>query len=106
LLPAVTSAIIDAAMNETTVELTVGPGCCIECAAKREYNRMVLRIMTSDEPPAQDAESRLELLVEFLETADFPLLRGSNEIFDGTREALCLLGRSTDGKPFVSVTGR
>ncbi len=97
------SATIDRAMGKAKVELAVGIDCCIECAAKREYNRMVLHIMAADDQPTPDDESRLDLLLEFLETADFSNLRGSNENLDGTRDARCLLGRSLDGKPSVSV---
>jgi hypothetical protein len=100
---AVTSATIDPGMEEATVELAVGIDCCIECAAKREYNRMVLRIMTADDPPTQDDEFRLNLVLEFLETADFSKLRGSDVNLDGTGEARCMLRRRPDGMPSVSV---
>jgi hypothetical protein len=90
-------------MNETTIVLTLGEGRCIECAAKHEYNMQVMRIMTSEGPPGPDDEARLDLLVEFLENADFAALRSSGEALDGTKNSRCLLKRSADGKPRVSV---
>lgn len=90
-------------MEAQDIELSIGVDCCIECSAKREYNRMVLRIMTADDPPTPDDESRLDLLREFLETADFCNLRGSDENLDGSKDARCLLRRYPDGKLSVSV---
>ena len=92
-------------MDGPSIELEIGVGCCIECAVKHEYNRTMMRIMTSDALPSLEEESRFELLQEFLETADFSELRGSDPNLDGTREAHCLLSRTPDGKPHVSVPG-
>ncbi|MBN2160142.1 MAG: hypothetical protein JW807_12160 [Spirochaetes bacterium] len=90
-------------MEETTIELLLGDGCCIECAAKRTYNAMVLHLMTAEEAPAPDVEGRLDLLLEFLETSDFSRLRGSDEALDGTSNSRCLLRRDDDGKPLLTV---
>jgi hypothetical protein len=90
-------------LEETTVDLLIEEGCCIECASKREYNRMVMHIMTNDAPPGPGDEARLELLREFLEHADFAFLRSSDESLSGTRKARCVLERNGDGVPCVSV---
>jgi hypothetical protein len=85
------------------IELILGQGCCIECAAKREYNRRMARIMTSDVKPEMDDESKMELLLDFLETADFAALRASDDSLAGIKDSRCLLRMSGDGKPYVTV---
>ena len=90
-------------MEDTTVELLVGEGCCIECAAKREYNKMVLQIMTADDPPGPFEEFRLELLLDFFEHADFAFLRSSNESFSSIKDAHCFLKRNDEGTPYITV---
>ena len=90
-------------MDEILVELQLGDGCCIECAAKHAYSKMVLDVMTSEETPGPDTETKLELLVEFLQSSDFAQLRGSNESLAGVKEARCSLHRDENGHPCVSV---
>lgn len=90
-------------MKSIEMTLETSDGCCIECAAKHAYSKMVLDIMTSDTMPGPDAESMIELLVDFLETADFAQLRGSDESLAGIKNARCRLHRDTNGDPYVSV---
>lgn len=90
-------------MDQIAVELLLGEGCCIECAAKREYNRMVLEVMAAEDVPGPDVEARLDLLLDFLESADFSRLRGSDEALSGVREARCQLCRNSEGKPVLSM---
>ncbi|HNW29696.1 MAG TPA: hypothetical protein PKN50_14560 [Spirochaetota bacterium] len=90
-------------MDGISVELRLGNGCCIECAAKHAYNKMVLDIMTSENAPEPGTEEKLDLLVEFLQGADFAQLRGSSECLAGVKEALCSLHRDDKGHPSVSV---
>jgi hypothetical protein len=90
-------------LNNTEIELNLGQGCCIECAAKHEYNKCVARIMTSDATPGPDEESKMELLLDFLETADFAALRASDEGLAGIKDSRCLLKIGDDGKPYVTV---
>ncbi|HOT46483.1 MAG TPA: hypothetical protein PLM53_13855 [Spirochaetota bacterium] len=90
-------------MDETILVLQLGDGFCIECAAKHAYNKMVLDIMTSDDTPGPGIESMLDLLVDFLEGADFAQLRGSHEALAGVKESRCSLHRDEHGHPCVSV---
>ncbi len=90
-------------MDEISIDLQLGNGCCIECAAKRAYNKMVLDIMTSEDAPEPGTEAKLDLLVDFLQGADFALLRGSDESLAGVKEARFSLRRDENGHPCVSV---
>ncbi|MEJ5186778.1 MAG: hypothetical protein WHT46_06830 [Candidatus Geothermincolales bacterium] len=51
---------------------------CLETAAKVEYEALALSILRGEEP-GEEGEERLELLREFLETADFRSLRAQTE---------------------------
>lgn len=90
-------------MEAVEITLATAEGCCIECAAKRAYNKMVLDIMAAEDNPGQEVEARLDLLLDFLEHADFSELRGSDEALAGTRDARCLLKRDAEGMPHVSI---
>ena len=50
---------------------------CLETAARKEYERLVLSILREEE--GEEAGERLDLLREFLEKADFRSLRASSE---------------------------
>jgi len=56
-------------------------GHCIETAAKRKYEELVSELLKEDNP---EKEKQLELLVEFLEKADFRELRKKG--FDGSKK--------------------
>ena len=64
---------------------------------------MVLHIMAAEDTPGPDVESRLDLLLDFLETADFGALRSSDERLAGTRDGRCILMKHDDGTPFVTI---
>lgn len=85
------------------MELLVGDGRCIEHAAKDKYNRMVARIMASDGPQDPMEEARLELLLDFFNSADFAFLRSSDERLSGIKNVLCLLKRNEEGIPCVFI---
>ncbi len=85
------------------MELLVGDGRCIEHAARDAYNRMAARIMAADGPHDPAEVARLELLHDFLKSADFALLRSSDERLSGIKNALCVLKRNGEGIPCVSV---
>lgn len=51
---------------------------CLETAAKVEYEALALSVLRGEEP-GEEGEERLELLREFLETADFRSLRAQTE---------------------------
>lgn len=90
-------------MGDATVELLVGDGRCIEHAARDEYKRMAARIMAADDPPDPADEARLALLLDFFNSADFALLRSSDERLSGIKKARCILKRNEEGIPCVSV---
>ncbi len=90
-------------MKNINIELHLGDGQCIECAAKHEYNRQAIRIMASEDQPTQNDELKLELLLEFLDNADFAALRSSSESLSGFKKCRCLLQRNNEGKPSVAI---
>jgi len=58
-------------------------GHCIETAAKRRYEKIILELLNA-EVEDKEKEKELEMLTEFLKVADFTELRRSG--FDGRRE--------------------
>ncbi len=88
-------------MDEHTVTLYM-KGHCIETEAKRELRRITeLLISTDDESVIKIAAASLELLREFLETADFNSLRSSDERLAGIRPGCCKIGYDSAGRPGV-----
>lgn len=69
--PAKTFATIENTMKDPHIILTVGGGHCIEHAAMREYKRMTDMIMDSPGVVTGEQEAAMELLLDFLENADF-----------------------------------
>ncbi len=51
---------------------------CLETAARKEYERLALALLRGEEED-EEAGQRLEILREFLETADFRSLRAQSE---------------------------
>ncbi|MCU0849464.1 MAG: hypothetical protein MUD12_16400 [Spirochaetes bacterium] len=90
-------------MERVTVELFIQEGCCIECAAKREYNRLFMRIMEGIEHPGSCDESRMDLLLDFLKQSDFSALRASDEGLSGMKSSHCVLERNSNGMPCLSI---
>jgi len=90
-------------VEKPIVDLVLGGDCCVECAAKRAYNRLVLDIMEAEDAPGPDVEARLDLLLDFLKHADFGALRSSDERLAGEIDARCRLYRGADGAPSVSI---
>lgn len=89
--------------KKTSIILKTG-GHCIETSAKREYMRLTAMILESaDETVPPEMEYRLELLKDFLETADFNLLRSSDDRLSGMVEGTCIIRRDEDGKPFTEL---
>jgi hypothetical protein len=90
-------------MKKISVKLITGEHC-IQGAAKNELRRLSDIILNSDDDNIhQDSGDQFVLLTEFLETADFKLLRASSESFSGAVESTCILRRDEDGKPVISV---
>jgi len=68
--------------------------CCIETAAKKEYERLVSELLNEEN---EEKEKELEFLLEFLKKADFQKLRSMG--FDGREEMLVAVKR--EGEKFL-----
>lgn len=101
--PVRTLATIDTPMTDTPIELILGEGCCIECAARHEYERISLRIMTSPDDPGPEEQTMFQLILDFLEQADFARLRSSDPRLSGMERARCILYRNDRGVPAVYI---
>lgn len=88
--------------SSVTVPLNLA-GHCIETAAKKEFKRLMdLCFCSPSEDPAR--ENALELLREFIETADFPTLRASDGRLAGIGEVPCILQRNDRGEPVLVIS--
>ena len=77
---------------------------CIETEAKNMFRRITEQLLGTDDIPATDELGRkLELLREFIETADFNALRSSDERLAGITEGVCLLSRDPKGKAVIKI---
>lgn len=81
---------------------------CVETEAKNEFRRLTgLLLESCDEPAVTEAGRQLELLREFIETADFNTLRSSDERLAGIRPGICVIAWDGNGKAAVlEVRGR
>ena len=87
--------------QEVTVTLYTGVHC-IETSAKNEFRRLTgLLLESCDEPGVTERGRELELLREFIETADFNALRSSGEHLAGIRPGKCVVAWTRDGKAAV-----
>ena len=90
-------------MMEVSIKLKTG-GHCIQSAAKIEFRRITMMILeATDDTVPQVLTEQLELLTDFLESTDFNRLRGSDDRYAGITDAICILARGEDGKPFLKV---
>jgi len=80
------------------IEIVPSLNCCIECTAKKLYWKLVDEFILSkiDDP---SLKKRIELLKEFLETADIGNLRSVTEksLMDG-RQPIVLLKKEDDAE--------
>ncbi len=67
-------------------------GHCIETAARKRYEQLVRELLKEDD---ERKEKELELLVEFLNTANFSELRRSG--FDGSKDVVVRVRKSCEG---------
>jgi hypothetical protein len=89
--------------KKTSVILKTG-GHCIETSAKKEFMRITGLILDSTDDTVQpEMEYGLELLKDFLETADFNTLRSSDDRLSGVVEGTCLLSRDENGIPVLEL---
>jgi len=87
--------------KKASVILKTG-GHCIETSAKKEFIRLTGMILESaDEAVPPEMEYNLELLRDFLETADFNFLRSSDDRLSGVVEGNCMLSRDKNGVPVL-----
>lgn len=92
---------MDKMVREVTVTLHTGTHC-IETGAKNEFRRLTALLLEScDEKDVIEPGRQLELLREFIETADWNGLRASDERLAGARPGACVIARDSDGKPAV-----
>jgi len=82
-------------MEDIIVTLHTGDHC-IETAAKNEFRKLTDLLLSSDDLSSETPE-QLELLREFIETADFNTLRSLDERLAGIKPGLCVIGRNTAG---------
>lgn len=76
---------------------------CIETGAKNEFRRISGELIESEDEACVDLlAARLELLREFIETADFNALRSSDERLAGLVPGICTLSRKDDGLPGIT----
>jgi len=90
-------------MTELEIILKLEKDCCIQSAAKKEYNRMLRDFLTGGSIHGPEDEYMLELLRDFLESTNFPALRSSNEALSGVKNYTCILTRNPDGKPYLAM---
>jgi hypothetical protein len=82
-------------MNMITVELQCNEHC-IETAAREKYRSLLDHYMEQwDNDPVEGKQ--IELLISFLETADFNFLRSSDERLAGVVPSVVTLSRLEDG---------
>lgn len=90
-------------MYSVTVTLHTGSHC-IETESKNMFRNTTLKLLeTVDESAADVLGKQLELLREFLETADFNMLRSSDIRLAGLAEGTCILSRDENGKPVLEL---
>jgi hypothetical protein len=88
-------------MKDVIVTLITGAHC-VETAAKNELRRLTELLMeTEDVSEVNSLGEKLELLREFLETADFNALRSSDERLAGIKPGQCIISGEKGMKPFV-----
>lgn len=87
--------------HEVTVTLHI-TAHCVETEARNEFRRLTgLMLESCDEPSVTETGRRLELLREFLGTADFNRLRSSDERLAGIRPGRCVIAWTRGGNAAV-----
>ena len=89
-------------MPEIILKLSPTLERCIETTARMEYNRLIADYLDKAvEDP--EAEARLEMLHDFLESADFPRLRQESEFHLLRGEKVRFTITEKDGKLTCSM---
>ncbi len=76
---------------------------CIETEAKKEYRRLMDTVFTG-EGKTEHIEEKIELIHEFLETSDFPALRGSSQVLAGHRPGQVTLLKEGNSPVTITIT--
>ncbi len=67
-------------------------GHCIETEVKNEFRRLMDSFFTGDDSP--EIQGKIEFLRDFIEVADFPMLRASDPRMNGDPPSIVSLSRS------------
>lgn len=78
---------------------------CIETAIRRRYDQ-ALGTYFKQEDARPRLEKDIELLLEALETLDFPALRGTHRPLAGKTEAHVTLSRDPQGQLSIHIDGQ
>jgi hypothetical protein len=77
---------------------------CIETAIRRRYDQ-ALGAYFKEESSRPQIENDIELLLEALETLDFPALRGRYRPLAGKTETPVMLSRDSQGQLSLNIDG-
>ncbi len=72
-------------------------GHCVETAARREFERLMGEYFDG-KGKLENIEARIELLSDFLNSADFPALRASDPRLSGEVDSVVIIQRNDDQK--------
>lgn len=76
--------------------------CCIQTAIKKKYNRLLAVCLTA-ETENYEMEETVELFKYFLETADFPFLRGTYPALAGHHDTSVWLTMDDNREIVIAV---
>lgn len=89
--------------KDTPVKLTLDlRRHCIETAIRQRYNK-ALGTYFKDESARPRLEQNIELLLEALETLDFPALRGTHSPLAGQTDSQVMLSRDRQGHLSIDI---
>jgi hypothetical protein len=93
-------------LEDTPIELTLDlRRHCIETAIRRRYDQ-ALGTYFKDENARPRLEKDIELLLEALETLDFPTLRGTHGPLAGQTDTQVTLSRDPQGQLSIGINGQ
>ncbi len=92
----------DGETGNAEVVLSLGDHC-IETESRRELKRLMDLYFAAGEGDVSLLETRIEILQEFLQTADFPSLRSSDQRLAGLIPSKVVLRREKGGTVSFSI---
>jgi hypothetical protein len=91
--------------KDTPVKLTLDlRRHCIETAIRRRYDQALSTYFNNERARLQ-LEKDIELILEALETLDFPALRGTHRPLAGKTETRVTLSRDPQGQLSIQIDG-